>query len=304
MRDHVGAAQPQAGRLRAHGLERRPHRPDHEVPLVERHRRRRPRPSTVIASPARRRPRPSARRAGRGRGRGQSKPGPRLALVAGTRDRDRPGDERHVSAGRPPRPRPRRRRRPRCRRCSVNVASAVSMSLSPWPVTVTTTVRPAYDVALAELVEQPGDAGGRRRLDEDAVAGGQLALRGEDLVVGDRAEPAAGLAPRPPPRASTRRGCRSGSRWPRSPGRGTARRSPAGAAPSACQPRITGCRVARPSVGVLRGSPASTPRCCRRCRPAGRGTSGASPRKSTISNAAVFCPWRRIGLTELTSATG
>ena len=31
---------------------------------------------------------------------------------------------------------------------------------------------------------------------------------------------------------------------------------------------------------------------------------GASPRKSTISNAAVFCPSSRTGLTEFTSATG
>ncbi len=32
--------------------------------------------------------------------------------------------------------------------------------------------------------------------------------------------------------------------------------------------------------------------------------SGASPSASTISNAAVFCPWIRSGFTELTSATG
>ena len=32
--------------------------------------------------------------------------------------------------------------------------------------------------------------------------------------------------------------------------------------------------------------------------------SGASPSASTISNAAVFCPCMRSGLTELTSATG
>jgi hypothetical protein len=39
--------------------------------------------------------------------------------------------------------------------------------------------------------------------------------------------------------------------------------------------------------------------------PTGRQcTSGASPSSSTISNAAVFWPWRRSGLTELTSATG
>ena len=39
--------------------------------------------------------------------------------------------------------------------------------------------------------------------------------------------------------------------------------------------------------------------------PTGRQwTSGASPSASTISNAAVFWPSIRIGLTELTSATG
>ena len=32
--------------------------------------------------------------------------------------------------------------------------------------------------------------------------------------------------------------------------------------------------------------------------------SGASPRASTTSNAAVFWPWIRNGLTELTSSTG
>ena len=35
-----------------------------------------------------------------------------------------------------------------------------------------------------------------------------------------------------------------------------------------------------------------------------RWKSGASPRKSQISKAAVFWPWRRTGLTELTRATG
>ena len=54
-------------------------------------------------------------------------------------------------------------------------------------MTVTTTVRPAYDSPARELLQQPGDAGGRGRLDEDAVVAGELALRGEDLVVGDRA---------------------------------------------------------------------------------------------------------------------
>ena len=32
--------------------------------------------------------------------------------------------------------------------------------------------------------------------------------------------------------------------------------------------------------------------------------SGASPSMSTTSNAAVFCPWIRTGLTLFTSATG
>jgi hypothetical protein len=35
-----------------------------------------------------------------------------------------------------------------------------------------------------------------------------------------------------------------------------------------------------------------------------RWKSGASPRKSTISNAALFWPSSRTGLTELTRATG
>ncbi len=75
-----------------------------------------------------------------------------------------------------------------------------------------------------------------------------------------------------------------------------------GAAPAACQPSMRGGRVARPSAWyshVARQYAVMFP-----ALPTGmQCTSGASPSASTISNAAVFCPSMRNGLTELTTST-
>ena len=119
-----------------------------------------------------RRPRRSAGRAAPAPGRASRSPVRGWPRWPGPRPR--PGRRRSGHGGLSPARRrgpPRRRRgRRRCRRSSPKPSSAVAVSLSPWPVTVTTTVSPAYDSPCLEVLEQPGDAGGRRRLDEDAVA--------------------------------------------------------------------------------------------------------------------------------------
>ena len=71
--------------------------------------------------------------------------------------------------------------------------SAVCGSLRPWPVSTQTT-RPTPSGT--PCGEQPRDAGGRRRLAEDALVGGEEAVGVEDLLVGDRADGAAGRAHR------------------------------------------------------------------------------------------------------------
>ena len=71
--------------------------------------------------------------------------------------------------------------------------SAHCGSLRPWPVTVQTMRGPARHEPGLVRREQAGDGRGGRRLDEDALAGGQQAVRGEDLLVGDRLDAAAGL---------------------------------------------------------------------------------------------------------------
>ena len=127
------------------------------------------------------------------------------------------------------------------------------MSLSPWPVTVIDDRAAARTTRRrASSWQQPGDAGGRGRLDEDAVAAGELALGGEDLVVGDRARTG----------RRTRRAAASASfheaglpiRIAVAMVSGSGNGSPvtSGAAPSAWKPRITGRLVAVAEVGVLR----------------------------------------------------
>ena len=91
-----------------------------------------------------------------------------------------------------PQRRPRRRRRPcrRCRRMALErgrgVLEAVAGDGDDHGL-------PGVALPAASSLQQPGDAGGRGGLDEDAVAPGQLGLRGEDLRVGHRGEPALGL---------------------------------------------------------------------------------------------------------------
>ena len=150
-------------------------------------------------------------------------------------------------------------------------SSAVAVSLRPWPVTVTTTVLPRTTSPPASSGEQPGDPGGRGRLDEDAVARGELALRGQDLVVADRART------RPPDSSRAASASFHEAGLPiriavaRVSGSGNGSPVTSGAAPSAWKPRITGacwpCRRSRTAC-----SRASTPRCCRRCRPAAGGS--------------------------------
>jgi hypothetical protein len=83
-----------------------------------------------------------------------------------------------------------------------------------------------------------------------------------------------------------------------------------GAAPAAWKPHMTGSLVAGPGWSLTAGS-AEYSRypfqyaVMLPALPTGRQwISGASPSASTISNAAVFWPSMRAGLTELTSSTG
>src|SRR5436190_2019877 len=103
-----------------------------------------------------------------------SKPGPRLAEDAGTRtslrlcidgalDRFDAGLARHDGA--------------RLRERGLRVLEPVAGEHARDPVGV---ARP--------VLEQPGHAGGRRRLAEDALLAGQEAVRVEDLVVADRVD--------------------------------------------------------------------------------------------------------------------
>ncbi len=98
--------------------------------------------------------------------------------------------------------------------------------------------------ALGAVLEQPGDARGRRRLAEDALVRGEEAVRVEDLR---RRRPRGRRRGRPPSRPSpppSARGCRSGSRSRRSPGRRRARRGRAGRSP---RPASRASAAARPA---------------------------------------------------------
>ena len=245
-------------------VERRAHRADHEVALVAAARRRRPRPSTSTARPVVGDLGARARRAGRGRGRAQSKPGPEVG--AGRRDRDTvtgPVDEAW-SRSAPGRPRPpprRRRRRRRCRRGRVNVDSAVSMSLSPWPVTVTDdragrrTTRPRSRSASSPATPA-ADAGSTKTPSRR----GELALGGEDLVVGDRA--------------------------------GTGRRTRRAAATASCHEAGLPIRIA---VAMVSGSATGSPVHQRRgaLRPGSRASAGSRVARPSVGVLAVAQPVRR-----------
>ena len=194
-----------------------------------------------------------ARRAARARARAQSKPGPRLALVAGTRD---------------PAPAPATKRR--ASRSPAAAAACVDVGVDDGVDEVAGGLQrgrgvlepvagdgdhdgqAGVDVAGGVVGEQPGDAGRRRRLDEHAVAARRAgAARPGSGASVTGVEPAAGLVARPPRRASTTRGCRSGSRSRWSRGRGTARRSRSARRPRPGSPRIRGLRRRAAERGVL-----------------------------------------------------
>ena len=233
---------------------------------------------------------------------------PGTEVRAGRRDLDarpmRPVGRSAIVSPQPPRL-PRRRRRQRSRRPpTVGETSAVSTSLSPWPVTVTTICCPAIDFTAALLGEQSGDPGGGGRLDEDAVARGEQRLCGEDLLVADRLEQAAGLLARPRSASSLDAGLPmriavatvSGSRNGLTQDQ---RRGSCGLE----SPHPRRPRVARPAR-VLRVTHASTPRYSRRCRRAARARPAHRPGRRRSRTRPSSGPRCRTGLTELTSATG
>ena len=150
----------------------------------------------------------------------------------------------------------------------------------------------------------PGDARRRGRLAEDALVAGEVAVGGEDLVVGHGARSGRPTrrAPRSP--ASTTPGRRSGSRSRSSPGGRPGRPLTSGAAPAAWKPHIRG----------VAGDPAGR-RVLAEPRPVRADVAGVADRdgqdvrraaqlRRRPRRRAVFWPSRRNGLTELTRVTG
>ena len=219
----------------------------------------------------------------------QSKPGPRLALVAGTST---------VTVGRAAESSP-SVVSPHTDATAVRSAATTSAWTGPRPdergFDVLQTVAgdrdhdllPGFDLAALVLGQQSGHTRPPRPARRRCPPGRPGSLRGEDLLVGDGFDqPAATRRGRRSPGAP-RRDCRSGSRWPPFRDRAPGGRAPAArhrrpgnptsaVSASPCRPTRTGCNHA------------SRPRYSRRCRPACTCRSGASPRSSTTSNAAVF----------------
>ena len=192
--DEIRNSKPSAGCSRSNARTTRLRAVARDVELgVHGERRRSPTPRARDGAPAPRRARQTP-------GRGWPRTRAREPAAAGSASSEhRRLDRRQLGLARDA-------RRPAC-------ASAVCGSLSPWPVS-THTIRRASPGAVGE---QPGDAGRRGRLAEDALVGGEEAVGVEDLLVGDgaTAPPRRSSRPSPPPSA---RGCRSGSRWRPSPG--------------------------------------------------------------------------------------
>ena len=154
-----------------------------------------PSPATVDPQPVVARHRPRTRPTARGRARRVSKPGPRFAVLAGTgrgplvrSERIRPAHPSRPSAaaadtastGRPA---------PGTSSDAVGVAQRPLRVLEAVPGDRETIARARRARSPASCgCEQPGDATRRRRLDEDADLGREQAVRGEDLLVGDRAD--------------------------------------------------------------------------------------------------------------------
>ena len=158
------------------------------------------------------------------------------------------------------------------------ITSTAAVSLSPWPVSTQTTVLPGS----SSIVREPGEAGGRGRLAEDALVARDLEPRGRDLRRRPRRSRRGGWrrARRSRPGAPARR---SGWRTPASSRAGRpGRRSSASARPPPRSPSRTRTLFPPPPYGSA-------------------STSGARPSSSTISNAAVFWPSIRCGFSEFTS---
>ena len=113
-------------------------------------------------------------------------------------------------------------------------ALAVSGSLRPWPVSTQTIVAPRVDATLGDQLAHAGHRGRDGRLAEDALEAGQVAVGGQDLLVGDGLDAPAGLvarrsAPRHAGRVADADGGRHGLGRRRRGGRGrAARRRPPG----------------------------------------------------------------------------
>ena len=200
----------------------------------------------------------------------QSKPEPRFAVVAGARTRIVVTRRRRSRPG-----------RARPRSAPASAWSAASGSLSPCPVITHDGARPGRETRPRE----PGHAGRRGRLAEEPFVGRKPAPRVEDRGIVHRDELAARRA----------QGLVDLGRMGRlgDPDRrgGSVRARPP------------------PAPARMRGIPASAsanPSTYARVLPpppyGSASTSGALPSSSTISNAAVFCPSIRCGLSEFTSA--
>ena len=232
-----------------------------------------PSPSTATSGSPLGRRRRRARSRGRAPPPAQSKPGPRFAVVAGARDDERPS---RATSGED---------RLDARRRTTVVGSAststAAVSFRPWPVRTQTTVLPGSSSTCASA----GEAGRRRRLAEDAFAARELEPGVGDLLVGDGddLDAAARDQRRRPRRGAPARRC------------GSRRRAWSRARPPAPRRAAVGAPVLREALRVRDVLPPP---------PYGSAsTSGARPSSSTISNAAVFWPSIRCGLSELTSVS-
>src|SRR6476659_4091531 len=131
----------------------------------------------------------------------ESKPGPRLALLAGTRTlTERPAGTRFTPSALEPQRLGRRERVDRDP--GRHDLSPVGRAQRPLGVLETVTGDRAHDPRTRRhdtrrvARKQPGDGGGRTGLDEDTLLRRQVAVRLEDLLVGDRVDAASGLVPR------------------------------------------------------------------------------------------------------------
>ena len=136
--------------------------------------------------------------------------------------------------------------------------SAVSGSLRPLPVTVHTTVEPRLTQPSSTDLQQAGDAGGRRRLDEHPFGGRDQVICRQDLLVGRGQEAAVGLVAAPRPRQVHDAGAPIRIAVAMVSGFFTGSPSTSGAAPAAWVPSIRGQHGRSGRRGGTRCSPSST----------------------------------------------